>query len=121
MSEIKVNLSLELQGGTMLSEQECSKNPKESYNHFQMTINKDPKGRKKETIQVAVRKSRTIMQNIKLSREAYDYMVDGKICPDPKLQKVWMKYTERERLNWHCSQIAEALGATGFSFSILED
>lgn len=121
MSEIKVNLSLTLPGSVLLSEQECSKNPKESYDHFRMEVRKDVKGKKKEIIHVAVRKSKTVKQNIRLSREAYDYMTDSKICPDPKLQRSWGRYTANQRLEYHCSQIAEALGAIGFSFEVLND
>ena len=121
MSEIKVILSLELQGSTMLSEQECSKNPKDSYDYFTMRVAKDAKGKQKETITVAVRKSKTIKQNIKLSKEAYDYMTDGKICPDSKLKGVWSNYTAHQRIKYHCGQIAEALGAIGFTFEILDD
>lgn len=122
MSEIKVILSLELQGGTMLSEKECSKNPKKRkdyYDYFCMEV-VDSDGNRK-TINVAVRKSKTVKQNIKLSKEAYDYMTDKKICPDPKLNKKWDKLTLNQRLQYHCGQIAEALGAIGFSFEVLDD
>ena len=37
-TSIKVNLSIVLQGSTMLSEQECSKNPKECYNYHNKFI-----------------------------------------------------------------------------------
>ena len=102
MSEIKVSLSLELQGSTMLSEQECSR-------------------KNKEVINVAVRKSKTVKQNIKLSKGAYDYMTDSRICPDPKLKKGWESYSIQQRLEYHCGQIAGALGAIGFSFEVLDD
>lgn len=124
MSEIKVNLSLELPGSTMLSEQECSRNSKKKkkdcYDYFHVDV-VDAKGRNKETLNIAVRKSKTVKQNIKLSREAYDYMTDGRSCPDSKLTKSWGNLTARQRLQYHCGQIAEALGATGFSFEVLDD
>lgn len=123
MSEIKVNLSLELQGGTMLSEQECSKNSKKKgdcYDYFRMEV-KDTNNKSREIINVAVRKSRTVRQNIKLSQEAYDYMTGKDNCPTPKLKKEWEKFSVHQRLKYHCAQIAEALGAIGFTFEVLDD
>lgn len=123
MSEIKVSLSLELQGSTMLSEQECSRNSKKKkdcYDYFRMEV-ADANGKNKEVINVAVRKSKTVKQDIKLSKEAYDYMTDKAICPNPKLKKEWEKFTVNQRLQYHCGQIAEALGAIGFSFEVFDD
>lgn len=122
MSEIKVNLSLTLPGGVLLSEQECSRNSKKKkdcYDYFRMEV-ADEKGNK-EVLNVAVRKSKTAKQNIKLSKEAYDYMTDKTICPDPKIKKEWKKFTVNQRLQYHCRQIAEALGAISFSFEVLDD
>lgn len=123
MSEIKVSLSLELQGSTMLSEQECSRNSrkkKDCYDYFHMEV-ADANGKNKEVINVAVRKSKTVKQNIKLSKEAYDYMTDKAICPNPKLKKEWERFTVNQRLQYHCRQIAETLRAISFSFEVLDD
>ncbi len=124
MSEIKVSLSLTLRGGAMLSEQECSGNSKKKkqdcFDHFKIEVC-NAKGKNKEVLNVAVRKSKTVKQNIKLSKEAYDYMTDKAICPNPKLKKEWEKFTVNQRLQYHCGQIAEALGAIGFSFEVLGD
>lgn len=122
MSEIKVNLSLTLLGGVLLSEQECSGNSKkknERYDYFCMTVT-DADGTK-DTINVAVRRSKNVKQNIKLSKEAYDYMTDKTVCPNPKLRREWEKFTANQRLKYHCRQIAEALGAIDFSFEVLDD
>lgn len=121
MSEIKINLSLTLPGSVLQSEQECSKNPKYHYDSFSMKVCKDSKGKQKEIIHIKTRKSKSAKQNIKLSEEAYDYMTDHKICPDPKLRKVWSSYTAHQRLQYHCGQIAKALGAIGFTFEVLDD
>lgn len=121
MSEIKVNLSLTLPGSIMLSEQECSKNPKKSYSHFSMKVRTSAESNKTETINVSVRKSRTIKQNIKLSKEAYDYMTNKDELPDPKLKKEWGRLTINQRLQYHCKQIAETLGAVDFTFEVLGD
>ena len=124
MTEAKVNLSLLVPGAGLPSEQECSKNPKESYDHFSVKVKdtkvvKGKKVEKTETIHVAVRKSKTIRQNIKLSQEAYDYMINE--CLDPKLRKTWKKLSVNQKLQHHCRQIAESLGAIDFSFEVLED
>lgn len=124
MSEIKVNLSLTLPGSVMLSEQECSGNSKKKkqdcYDYFRMEV-AGAKSKNKEIINVAVRKSKPAKQNIKLSKEAYDYMTGKDGCTSPKLKKDWGKFSANQRLKYHCAQIAEALGATGFTFEILDD
>lgn len=121
MSEIKVNLSLTLPGSVMLSEQECSKNPKYCYDNFFMKVCKDAKGKQKEIIHIKTRKSKPAKQNIKLSREAYDYMTAKDSYPTPKLKKEWEKFSVNQRLQYHCGQIAEALGAIGFTFEVFDD
>lgn len=123
MSEIKVNLSLELRGSTMMSEQECLENPKKKqdcYDYFRVKVG-GAKGKNNKVINVAVRKSKTAKQNIKLSKEAYDYMTDKDNCPTPKFKKEWEKFSVNQRLQYHCGQIAEALGAIGFTFEVLDD
>ena len=106
----------------MLSEQECSGNSKkknECYDYFCMEVT-DTDGTK-DTINVAVRRTKNVKQNIKLSKEAYDYMTDKTVCPNPKLRREWEKFTANQRLKYHCGQIAEALGAIGFSFEVFDD
>lgn len=122
MSEIKINLSLTLPGSVLLSEQECSRNSKKKdcYDYFHMEVG-DTKGKNKEVIKVAVRKSKTVKQNIKLSKEAYDYMTAKDLCPTPKFKKEWEKFSVNQRLQYHCGQIAEVLGAIGFTFEVLDD
>lgn len=124
MSEIKVSLSLELRGGSNAERagvlRKLAQKKQDCYDYFRMEVG-DAKGKNKEVINVAVRKSKTVKQNIKLSKEAYDYMTDKNICPNPKLKKEWEKYSINQRLQYHCGQIAEALGAIGFTFEVLDD
>lgn len=118
MSEIKVNLSLTLQGGVLLSEQECSKNPKKNYDSFDITVTDE--NRKRSTLHVSVRKCQEVRQNIRLSREAYDYMTED-FPPEPRMKKQWKSMSSYMRVQWHCRNIAESMGATGFTFEILDD
>lgn len=108
----------------MLSEQECSeklkngKNKQNCYDYFHINVGDSKKTR--QTLSIAVRKPRTIKQNIKLSKEAYDYMI-GEDAPNPNLKKKWKKWSINQRLQYHCAQIAESLGAIGFTFEVLDD
>lgn len=137
MSEIKVSLSLELQGGTMLSEQECSKNPKESYNEDKVLISYTKgKSKNQKTVKkllvINTRKQRSVSQNINICEEAYDYM----LCTptSPKLAKpirtdkhgevvkrVWDTLSIHERLKHHFDLIAHDFGAISYSYEILGD
>lgn len=119
MTEPKIILSLLVPGANLLTPEVCENNPKESYNHFTIRVNKDSKGKKQTTIHVTTRKNSTVKQNIKLTREAYDYMVGN--FTDTKLRKVWKTLSINEKIKEHCKIIAETLGAVDFSFEILND
>lgn len=148
MTEVKVRLSMSVPGAQMLSEQECSKNPKKSYNVDNMTLKvKTKKGKyQKETFTIRTRKQCLVKQCLNITKEAYDYMVDAKQPPTDKLAKklfinkaigkddrgktkrlkfettVWAyMYTPIKRLDWHMSQIAESLGAVDYNFEVLDD
>ena len=104
MSEIKLSLSIELQGSTMLSKEECLKTTHK-------VIEKKTKAGKvyKKTIKVKVedwdkmekcsmkvtnrddtnpeiitfytRKCKPATQSLNMSKEAYEYMIDKDSCP----------------------------------------
>ena len=105
MSDIKISLTVLVQGATIMSEQECSKQLKkpvinkkgkyagkqardkegnplyyyESVPDFtkfnRYDIRIDSKGGKKETITYFTRKSREVRQIINMSEEAYNYFI----------------------------------------------
>lgn len=74
---------------------------------------------KAETLKISTRKCRPATQVISLSDEAYDYFVDGSTTPY-KFKGVWRSLTKNQRVQWHCQQIAEAMGGTLDSFVILD-
>lgn len=117
MTETKVRLSIVIPGRTLLSEQECSKNPKENYTYSKMSVNKDEKGKSKITIHIAERKCKTAKQNIQLSKEAYDYMIGT----GSATVKGWKSFSKNQKVNYHCSKIAEALGGISYHFEILDE
>ena len=118
MSEIKVNLIVTLLGGVMISEQECSKkNSKKNYDSFFLEV--EGKNKKKEILNIKTRKCVSAKQSIKISREAYDYMLSTPT--NPKLSKVWKRYKDMDRIKQHCKIIADDLGAIDFNFEILDD
>lgn len=119
MNEIKISLSLELQGSTMLSEQECLKDPKKNYDHICIVVNKNKSKKEKETLHIFTRKCKTIRQNIKLSKEAYEHMIASPSMPN--LGKVWSSFSIEKRIKLHCKEIAESLGALSFDFEILNE
>lgn len=127
MSEIKVRLSMEVPGATMLSTQDCVKmSKKEAYDHTIVVVEqKVRKGKKlvaeKKTLHINTRKSKPARQVISISKEAYSYMTDAKEIPSAKLLKTWNNMTTVQRLEYHLNLIAEDLGATSFSYEVLDD
>lgn len=130
MIEPKVRLSLVVPGATMLSRQECLKNPKESYNTHRILLEtEEGKGKKrvKELITVKTRKSKPATQSLSICKEAYDYMVNPDIAPlpynekDKKGKTLWASMSIEERLKFHMEEIAKGLGASEYSYEILDD
>ena len=128
MSEIKVRLSMEVPGATMLSSQDCEKmsKKKDAFDHTTIVVEHQvKKGKKlvteKETLHINTRKSKPAKQCISISKEAYSYMTDGREIPSARMLKVWGNMTTAQRLEYHLSLIAENFGATSYSYEVLDD
>ena len=142
-TSIKVNLSIVLQGSTMLSEQECSKQLIEykynkatkknekviklAYDMDKVTPNrlfldyKDNNSiRHKEPIYFMTRNSIPCKKTINISKEAYDYMVSSE-CPEWARVGEWKQLSRIKRLTQHMQRICENENGISFEFQIFED
>jgi hypothetical protein len=128
MDDVKVNLNIVLLGSTMLSKQECLKNPKESYEHEKIrveTVKKDPKKKNKfiksvEWLDIKVRKCRTASQSINMTKQAYEYMI-SKECPYFSKPKDWARMSKIKRLEAHLEETCKALGGISYTYQVFED
>lgn len=124
MSNIKVNLSILLPGGTMLSVEESTRKTKSGdvvmdpnkHDKFELRLN--DRG-KEAPITVYTRKTKKAKQVIHLCEEAYNYMTSASEIPYA-YKGVWRGLKPHERLTWHCNRIAEQLGGTVASIQVLE-
>ena len=140
-TSIKVNLSIVLQGSTMLSEQECSKQLKDTiikkgkkkiitktvYNKENNTENrifldyKDNDGiRHREPLFFMTRNTIPCKKSINISKEAYDYMVSAE-CPAWEKMGEWKQLSRIKRLTSHMQRICDNEGGISFEFQIFED
>lgn len=142
-TSIKVNLSIVLQGSTMLSEQECSKQLIEykynkatkknekviklAYDVDKVTPNrlfldyKDNNGiRHKEPIYFMTRNTIPCKKTINISKEAYDYMVSSE-CPEWARVGEWKQLSKIKRLTQHMQRICENENGISFEFQIFDD
>lgn len=137
MVEPKVSLSLLIPGASMLSSQECDKNPKESYNESKILL-KHTKGKGKnqrevkKLLVIQTRKQKLVTQNINICEEAYKYMLSSPTSdkfskPTKKnkngdvIERVWDTMSVHERLKKHFDLIAHDLHAVSYSYEILGD
>lgn len=143
MSTSKIRLTIALQGGVLLSQEETCKlqdvvvktesgkpkikdgkvvteptllPDKHKFDHFEIKV---MEGTRPEIIKVATRKCKPALQVINLSEEAYREFINPAIMPY-KFKGVWKALTENQRVQWHCEQIANAMGGTLKSFVILD-
>lgn len=144
MNEIKLSLSIELQGSTMFSKEECLKTTHK-------VIEKKTKAGKiyKKTIKVKVedwdkmekhsmrvtnwigdlseiitfhtRKCKPATQSLNMNKEAYEYMIDKYSCPSWSKPGKWAAMSKKERLEAHLQRTVEYLGGTSYTYQVFED
>lgn len=127
MNETKLNLNIVLPSSTMLSKQECLKNPKDSFEKQVIRVESVKLDKKKkkyiktvEYLDIHVRKCRTASQSINMTKEAYDYMV-SKECPYFAKPKDWARMSKVKRLEAHLEETCKALGGISYTYQVFED
>lgn len=140
MNEIKLSLSVELQGRTMLSKEECLKTTQKTIttkNGRKRTVTKvvedwdkmekhtmrvtSTDGTNPEIITFHTRKCKPATQSLNMSEEAYKYMIDKNSCPSWLKPSKWNAMSKKERLEAHLQRIAEYLGGTSYTYQVFED
>lgn len=124
-NEIKVSLSIILQGGVMYSQEQAKALEKEKvgtgYDSFSMRVEGLKNGKKDaETITVKTRKCKSAGQSLNLSMDAYEYMI-GKEAPYFVKPRDWERLTKKQRLEAHLKRIVEELGGVSFTYTILDN
>lgn len=112
MNEIKLSLSIELQGSTMFSKEECLK-----------TTHKviEKKTTNPEITTFHTRKCKSATQSLNMNKEAYEYMIDKDSCPSWSKPGKWAAMSEKERLEAHLQRTVEYLGGTSYTYQVFED
>lgn len=142
-NEIKVSLTVTLQGGVMFSKEECLKTTQKVIERktkggkvYKKTINvqvenldmmnkhtiqvTDKDGKNPESVTFYTRKFKPATQSMNLCREAYDYMT-SKECPAWSKIGAWNQMKPKQRLEAHLQKIAEHLGGRVLSYRVFED
>lgn len=125
MNEIKVSLSIVLQGSIMYSQEQAKALEEEKagtgYDTFSMRVEGLKDGKKNtETITVKTRKCKPAGQSLNLSMDAYEYMT-GKEAPHFVKARVWKRLTKKQRLEAHLKRIVEGLGGVSFTYAVLDN
>ena len=127
MNTTKVSLKIVLPGRIMLSEQECLKNPKESFNNHSMVVVNEQNH--KELIHFNTRKSKSATQCLNISEDAYKAMVskasnqkdDMNNCPEWAKARDWFNLSKTQRLEAHLDRISKSMGGISFTYNVMED
>ena len=126
MNEIKVSLSIVLQGSTMYSQEQAKALEKEKegtgYDTFSMRVEGKKSDGKKDvqTITVKTRKCKPAGQSLNLSMDAYNYMVSSE-APYFVKPRDWERLTKKQRLEAHLKRIVEELGGVSFTYAVLDN
>lgn len=130
MTNTKVNLVMQVQGASMMSEGDAQ--ALNNFEHFQITLTK--KGKPDEILNVAIRGNYPASQRIALSDEFY-YAAISDSCPSWATTMVtkklpngkvlrfpeWTILSKKERLKRSIAHLVASLGGTKFSYSVVED
>lgn len=109
----QLNLTITLRGKVLLSEKECSKNPKTSYDHFNLKVFD---GKKTETLHITTRKSRTAFRVMHFNRDQVEYMLE---TPVPGISiKQWKFLLLHQKLDLHCKNIVHDLQGINYKYTV---
>lgn len=125
MIENKINATIILPGRVVEAEPvklkigKMNEEEKKAYfnSHYQETVHLN----KKEHIVLTFKKPKPASQNIKLSLEAYQYMISMESKPIDMSKAEWSSYSKNKKVKYHLSVIADSLGGKLGEFSILND
>lgn len=142
-TEIKVSLTIELQGSTMLSKEECLKTTQKVikkkdrktgkvYGKSVMAVVEDWDKMDRHTMKVVdkgtsseivfyTRKSKPARQHVNICKSAYIYMTEGNICPEWCRISTWRQMSKIQRLEAHMDRMAQDMGGKVLSYDILDD
>lgn len=134
MSEIKLNLSIEIPGRTMFRENECLKKIERHLKRNGKTrllidtvydSDKTEKNilvsDKGDVYTYHTRKCIPARQTVNISKEVYTYMVGNDSAPSHITHKAWIGMSKKERLQTHLKMIADDLGGTSYTYKVFED
>lgn len=125
MEDIKLSLTIVLPGSTMMSEQECSKNP-QNYNHFSMVVGSK---NDKQHIHFSTRKCKPAMLVMNMGIDTYNYMTaksknrraDAANCPGWSRPDIWYPLSSEERLKKHLHRIVSDRKGISYTYAVFED
>lgn len=125
-----MSLTLVLPGSIMVSQQVAGNKPEFTEEHKMLFKNKSKKNKEPEVVTFRTRKSIPAKQVMKMSKEAYEAMLEESTSPKynkvvakvkGKLIRVWDTMSEDARIKKHCELIAHDMGAIGFDYSVFGD
>lgn len=126
-----MSLTLVLPGSIMVSQQVAGNKPEFTEEHKMLFKNyKSKKNKEPEIVTFRTRKSIPAKQVMKMSKEAYEAMLEESTSPKynkvvakvkGKLIRVWDTMSEDARIKKHCELIAHDLGAIGFDYIVFGD
>lgn len=130
MADAKLSVTIELQGSTMMTPQECGENPDNYDRNFMLLSIKtyDKKTKKffyrKEPLEFKTRKCKPATQVLKISQEAYEYMTST-ACPEWFINQggihKWRHLTPEQRLEMHLDRTCKAVGGKSYTYVIFGD
>ncbi len=117
MNDIKLSLTVALQGRVPVSGEESPVNSREEVVEVY-----NPTSRRLEKVKIRVRKCKPAQQVINMSSDTYRAFISNTKPFDFKDGPIaWKNMKKNDKLVWHLQQVAESLNGTIVSYHVFDD
>ena len=131
MADVKLSVTILLPGSKIVTSQECEENPLKYCDRNSLILSVkhwDPKAKcsfyKKEPLVFYTKKREPAQQVIKMSPDAYEYMISS-ACPEWFIPQggisKWKKMSIEQRLEAHLERTCKALRGISYTYVVFND
>lgn len=123
MNEIKVSVSIVLQGRTLLTQEVANTLEQQKIGSGFQSHTQILKGKKGEITKISykTRKCETIRQSIKINKAAYQAFISPKECPSFVKPGQWSQMSQKQRLEANLQRLCEGLQGLSYTYEVFED
>lgn len=111
-NDIKVSLSIKLQGSTLVRRETT---------HTVEKFNKKTNKKYTKTYKTYVLEPKEAILSKNLTKDCYDFFVSEASCPHLYMRKDWKKMSKEQRLQYNLKELCKAYHGLNYTYFVYED